>query len=344
MTIVDRKHAGSRSAAQTLSNFIRSLFLRLGVLPFFLVAALIVFSLVSSQFLSLQNLTNVARQSVYLVLVSLGQMLVLISGGFDLSVGTAIAITSVVSAMAMVALIAMMPDLIWLAVLLGAFAGVFAALLIGTVNGLGIAQFGVSPFIMTLGVQSIGAGIALYLTGGVPVSGLPMEFGNFFGFGRMLGIPVPVLFAVGAIILVWLVMNRTRFGAHLYAVGGNLKAASLSGVNTKQVLFLAYVACAILASVAGVLMTARVESGETNLGGTIALESIAACVIAGVSLRGGIGRVENVVLGAFLIVLLQNGMNIAQIGSYLQMILLGSLLVLAVILDQVRYRMLIGSR
>jgi len=271
-------------------------------------------------------------------------MIVLISGGFDLSVGTAIAITSVVSAMTIVALMAMMPELVWLAVLLGAFAGVFAALLIGTVNGLGIAQFGVSPFIMTLGVQSIGAGIALYLTGGVPVSGLPMEFGNFFGFGRVLGIPVPVLFAVGAIILVWIVMNRTRFGAHLYAVGGNVKAASLSGVNTKQVLFFAYVACAILASVAGVLMTARVESGETNLGGTIALESIAACVIAGVSLRGGIGRVENVVLGAFLIVLLQNGMNIAQIGSYLQMILLGSLLVLAVILDQVRYRMLIGGR
>ena len=343
MAIVDRKHAVA-PLSNPLANFIKTLFLRLGVLPFFLVAALIVFSLVSSQFLSLQNLTNVARQSVYLVLVSLGQMLVIISGGFDLSVGTAIAITSVVSAMTMVAMAAIMPDMIWLAVLLGALAGIIAALLIGSFNGLGIARFGVSPFIMTLGVQSVGAGIALYLTGGVPVSGLPFEFGSFFGFGRVFGFPVPVLFAVAAIVIVWLLMNRTRFGAHLYAVGGNLKAANLSGVNTKKVLFLAYVSCAILASIAGVLMTARVESGETNLGGTIALESIAACVIAGVSLRGGIGRVENVVLGAFLIVLLQNGMNIAQIGSYLQMILLGSLLILAVIFDQVRYRMLIGNR
>jgi ribose transport system permease protein len=323
---------------------IKGLFLRVGVLPFFLAAALIIFSIVSTQFLSVQNLTNVARQSVYLVLVSLGQMLVLITGGFDLSVGTAIALTSVVSATAMVALAAAMPDMVWIVILLGAAAGFGAALVVGALNGLGIAQFGVSPFIMTLGVQSVGAGIALFITGGVPVAGLPYEFGNFFGFGRLLGVPVPVLFALVAIVAMWLLMNRTRLGAHIYAVGGNLKAANLSGVNTKRVLFLAYAVCALLASLAGLLLTARVESGETNLGGTIALESIAACVIAGVSLRGGIGRVENVVLGAFFIVLVQNGMNIARIGSYMQMVLLGSLLILAVILDQFRYRMLVGNR
>ena len=241
---------------------IRTLFLRVGVLPFFLLATLIIFALVSAQFLSLQNLTNVARQSVYLVLVSLGQMLVLITGGFDLSVGTAIAVTSVVSAMAMVALAAAMPDLVWVAILLGAFAGFAAALLIGGLNGLGVAQFGVSPFIMTLGLQSIGAGTALFLTGGVPVSGLPYEFGNFFGFGRVFGVPVPVLFAIVAIAAMWLIMNRTRFGAHVYAVGGNAKAANLSGVNTKKVLFFAYVICALLASFAVVLLTARVEFGR----------------------------------------------------------------------------------
>lgn len=323
---------------------VKALFLRVGVLPFFLAAALIIFSLVSAQFLSVQNLTNVARQSVYLVLVSLGQMLVLITGGFDLSVGTAIALTSVVSATVMVALAAAMPDMVWIVILIGAAAGFGAALIVGALNGIGIAQFGVSPFIMTLGVQSVGAGIALFLTGGVPVANLPYAFGNFFGFGRVLGIPVPVLFAIAAIVAMWLMMNRTRLGAHIYAVGGNLKAANLSGVNTKRVLFLAYAVCALLASLAGLLLTARVESGETNLGGTIALESIAACVIAGVSLRGGIGRVENVVLGAFFIVLVQNGMNIARIGSYMQMVLLGSLLILAVILDQFRYRMLVGNR
>jgi ribose transport system permease protein len=321
---------------------VRTLFLKVGVLPFFLVAALIIFSLVSGNFLSLQNLTNVARQSVYLILVSLGQMIVLITGGFDLAVGTTIALTSVVSALAMVALATAMPDYVWLVIALGCLAGFAAAFAVGCLNGVGVAQFGVSPFIMTLGVQSVGAGTALFLTGGVPVSRLPYEFGNLFGFGRVLGMPVPVLIAIVAIVVIWIMMNRTKMGAHIYAVGGNKKAAHLSGVDTKKVLFSVYVICALLASLAGLLLTARVESGETNLGGSVALESIAACVIAGVSLRGGIGRVESVVLGAFFIVLVQNGMNIAQIGSYLQMVLLGGLLILAVILDQLRYRILVG--
>ena len=244
----------------------------------------------------------------------------------------------------MVALATVFPDSVWLVIALGTLAGFGAALLIGAVNGLGVAQFGVSPFIMTLGMQSVGAGMALFITGGVPIGNLPYAFGDFFGFGTIFGMPVPVLIAIVAIVGMWVLMNRTRIGARLYAVGGNIKAANLSGINTKRTLFLAYVICALLASLAGILLTARVESGETNLGGTIALESIAAAVIAGVSLRGGIGRVESVVLGAFFIVLLQNGMNLMQIGSYMQMVLLGSLLVLAVIIDQFRYRMMVGER
>lgn len=334
---------GAKPTFSALSA-LKAVFIKLGVLPFFLVGALILFTLASKQFLTLDNLTNVARQSVYLVLVSLGQMLVLVTGGFDLAVGTSIALTSVVSASVMVYFAAQFPDMVWLVILLGVLSGFLAALAIGSLNGLGIAQFGVSPFIMTLGAQSVGAGIALYLTGGVPIGNLPYEFGDFFGFGRIFGVPVPVLVAIVAIVGMWVLMNRTRSGARIYAIGGNIKAANLSGINTKRTLFLAYILCALLASVAGVLLTARVESGETNLGGTIALESIAACVIAGVSLRGGIGRVESVVLGAFFIVLVQNGMNLMQIGSYMQMVLLGSLLILAVVIDQFRYRMLIGNR
>lgn len=321
-----------------------ALFIRVGVLPFFLLAALVVFSLASPQFLTVGNITNVARQSVYLILVSLGQMLALVTGGFDLSVGTSIALTSVISATVMVALATIFPDAVWLVIALGTLAGFAAALTVGAVNGLGVAQFGVSPFIMTLGVQSVGAGMALFITGGVPIGNLPYEFGDFFGFGTLFGVPVPVLIAILAIVGMWVLMNRTRIGARLYAVGGNVKAASLSGINTKRTLFLAYVICALLAALAGILLTARVESGETNLGGTIALESIAASVIAGVSLRGGIGRVESVVLGGFFIVLVQNGMNLMQIGSYMQMVLLGSLLILAVIIDQFRYRMMVGER
>lgn len=327
-----------------IDRLIRSLFLNVGVLPFFLVAALLIFSFATPQFLNLANLTNVARQSVYLVLVSLGQMLVLVTGGFDLAVGTSVALTSVISATAMAALSATVSKAAFFVIPVGSGAGLLAAAAIGALNGFGVARFGVSPFIMTLGVQSVGAGIALFITGGVPVDGIPAEFGDILGFGEMFGVPVPVVVAIVAIAAVWIMMNRTRLGARFYAVGGNIRAANLSGINTAAVLFCAYLICALLASIAGILLTARVGSGETNLGGTIALESIAACVIAGVSLRGGIGRVENVVLGAVFIVLIQNGMNLMQIGSYMQMVLIGSLLILAVVIDQARYQWLVGDR
>jgi ribose transport system permease protein len=323
---------------------LRALFLKVGILPFFLVIAVILFSILSNRFLTGQNLINVARQSVYLVLVSLGQMMVLISGGFDLSVGTTIALSSVVSALGMVWFISMFPDLIWFGVFFGIASGMLVAMLVGLVNGVGVAKFEVSPFIMTLGVSSVTAGLALFLTGGIPVSNLPFEFADVFGFGRLFGVPVPVVIALICIVCMWFLMSRMSYGTQLYAVGGNIKAARLSAINTNRTLISAYVICAFIAGITGLLLTARVESGEANLGGTMALESIAACVIAGVSLRGGIGRVESVVLGAFFIVLVQNGMNLAQVSSYMQMVLLGILLVLAVIFDQIRYRMVLSGK
>ncbi|WP_417277797.1 ABC transporter permease [Celeribacter sp.] len=321
------------------ANPIKTLFIRVGVLPFFLGIALVVFSFMSDKFLTGQNLMNVARQSVYLVLVSLGQMLVLVSGGFDLSVGTAIALTSVASALSMTWAAGVF-DSMFLIIATGILAGGCVALIVGLINGVGVAYFEVSPFIMTLGVSSVGAGLALFMTGGIPISGLPFAFGDTFGFGKWFGVPVPVFIAVICIVVMWLMMSRTTLGTRIYAVGGNIKAAHLSAIDTKKTLVLAYVLCSLIAALTGVLLTARVESGEANLGGTMALESIAACVIAGVSLRGGIGRVQNVVLGAFFIVMVQNGMNIARVSSYMQMVLLGSLLILAVIFDQMRYRMI----
>jgi ribose transport system permease protein len=324
-----------------ITAFLLRLFLRLGVLPFMLVIAVVVFSLLSDQFLTVQNLVNLLRQSVYLILVSMGQMLALVTGGFDLSVGTVMAITSVVSAMAMQSFGASMPDAGWLVVIAGCVCGLLAGLAVGLINGIGVAFIGVSPFIVTLGLQSIGFGLALYLTGGVPVSGLPSEFSDLFGFGTLLGIPIPILVTAVCVAGIGILMSRTPTGTHLLAVGGNAKAAALSGINTRRVLLMAYLLCAGLAAVSGLLLTARVETGEANLGGTVALESIAACVIAGVSLRGGIGRVPNVVMGAIFIGLVQNGMNLASVGSYLQMVVLGALLIVAVVADQIRHRMVV---
>lgn len=325
-------------------RLLQRLFVRLGVLPFLLLVAVVVFATISGHFLSVQNLTNVVRQSVFLIIVSLGQMLALVTGGFDLSVGTIVALTSVVGATAMAAVWAASPGAVWLAVAAGCLAGIAAGTLVGAVNGVGIALFNVSPFMMTLGIASVGFGIALYMTGGVPVYGMPPQFGQVFGFGRMAGIPIPVLIVVVIVAAAWVFVNRTPLGRYFYAVGGNVKAAHLSGVDTRRTLFLTYTLCALLSAVCGTLLTARLETGEANIGTSMPLESIAACVIGGVSLRGGVGRIGNVVLGALFIGLVQNGMNLAKIESYLQTVMLGILLIVAVIADQFRLKLIASFR
>ena len=321
-----------------VGNLLKKLFVRLGILPFLVVIAVVVFALISDNFLTGRNLTNVLRQSVYLTIVSLGQMFALLTGGFDLSVGTVLALSSVVGATVMATVYAAMPDAVVLAISLGVLAGVLAGTLIGVVNAVGIAFANVSPFMMSLGMASVGFGIALYMTGGVPVYGMPVEFGDVFGFGSWLGVPTPIWVAAVLTAALSVLLYRTRYGRYFYAVGGNAKAASLSGINVRAMLFATYVLCAAMAAVAGILLTARLDTGEANIGASMPLESIAACVIAGVSLRGGIGRLENVVLGALFIGLINNGMNLARIESYLQTVVLGALLILAVVADQVRLR------
>ena len=325
-------------------KMIRTSFIGMGVLPFLILIAMIIFAMLSENFLTVRNLMNVARQSTYLAIVSMGQMLALLTGGFDLSVGTIVALSSVVGAMAMAAMNAAFPESVALVIMVGLAAGLFAGMAVGVINGVGVSVFKVNPFMMTLGMASVGFGIALYLTGGVPVYGLPESFSNIFGFGKLLGIPTPVLVTAGLVAVVYFLLNWTKTGRYLFAVGGNIKASALSGINTKLVLFLAYIVCSILATVSGLLLTARLETGEANIGVSMPLESIAACVIGGVSLKGGVGRVENVVLGALFIGLIQNGMNLARIESYLQTVVIGILLIVAVSSDQFRQRLIARSQ
>jgi ribose/xylose/arabinose/galactoside ABC-type transport system permease subunit len=336
--------AAKPDAGRSLMAWVKFAFVRLGVLPFLLIIALIIFTLMSGNFLTGRNLMNVARQSTYLAIVAMGQMLALLTGGFDLSVGTILAVTSVVGALAMSTLFAAYPDMVWLAIIGGMLAGFLAGLSIGLVNGIGVALFNVSPFMMTLGLASVGFGIALYLTGGVPVYGMPDAYGSIFGFGGFFGVPTPIYVTLLLIALMYVLLNWTRFGRYLYAVGGNLKASRLSGIHTRRILLLAYVLCGAFATVSGLMLTARLETGEANIGASMPLESIAACVIGGVSLRGGVGRLSSVVLGALFIGLVQNGMNLARIDSYLQTVVIGVLLILAVIADQIRLRVIAELR
>jgi ribose transport system permease protein len=335
---------GTSKNENILVRFIRRSFIGMGVLPFLILIFTIIFTLLSDNFLTVRNLINVARQSTYLIIVTMGQMLALLTGGFDLSVGTIVALSSVVGAMAMSAMWAAFPGSVALVILVGLLVGLLAGMSVGVINGIGVSVFNVNPFMMTLGMASVGFGIALYLTGGVPVYGLPEDFSNIFGFGTLFGIPSPVLITAGLLVVMYFLINWTRMGRYFYAVGGNLKAASLSGINTKLTLFLAYLFCSALATISGLLLTARLETGEANIGVSMPLESIAACVIGGVSLKGGVGRVENVVLGALFIGLIQNGMNLARIESYLQTVVIGILLIVAVSSDQFRQRLVAKSQ
>jgi ribose transport system permease protein len=322
----------------SLGSLVRGVFATVGILPLLLVLAILFFAIQEPRFYGVANIANVFRQSTYLIIITLGQALVLISGGFDLSVGAVIAVTSVVSARFMSRYYAGNPESEVTSVLVGIAVGLFVGLIFGLVNGVGVARFKVSPFIMTLGMASVGSGFALYYTGGSPVSGMPPLFTREIGTGRVFEIPVPVYFALGATILVLFLVSSTAWGRYLYAIGGNTKAAFLSGIPVSAYLASVYVICSLLAALAGILLTARVSSGEPNLGGSFPLQSITAAVVGGVSLRGGEGRILGAVLGALFITILTNGMNLIRIESYVQEIAIGIILILAVIIDRLRDR------
>jgi ribose transport system permease protein len=330
--------------AETRNRRLLRLLLNIGVLPMLLVIAIVLFSMMSGNFLSFFNIVNILRQTSYLTIVALGQMIVMLTAGFDLSVGSTLAVTSVTSALAMAGVSAGHPDAPWLAIAAGSLVGFGCGLAMGVINGLGVALLSVSPFIMTLGMASVGFCAALYLTAGMPVRGIPDAFADNFGSGGFLGIKAPIWVAFALAIAVYILLNWTRLGRHFYAVGGNLKAAVLSGVHARLTLFMAYAICAALTSIAGLLLTARMETGEANVGTSMPLQSIAACVIAGVSLRGGTGNVPYVVLGAIFFGVIENGMNVSGVSSYLQIGVTGAILIFAAVADEFRRRLIGKTR
>lgn len=305
-------------------------------LPLMFTIAVILFTALAPGFLSLDNLTNVARQSVYLLITSLGQLLVLVAGGLDLSVGTVAALASVVGSMAIVATHQAIPDAPMLAILVGVVVSVAIGVCVGLLNGIGVTVLRIPAFMMTLGMSSLVFGVALLISGGVPVDGLPKEMGAIFGFGSLFGLPVPALVAFLLMGMVYLLLERTRFGRHLYATGGNPRAAALSGVRTARVSLGSFILSAALAALTGMLLTAQLGTGETNVGQNLPLQSIAACVIAGVSLAGGKGRTLSVVLGTLLITMVQNGLDLMQVGAYAATMAIGGILIFAMALARQR--------
>lgn len=308
------------------------------LLPAVLLALITVLALVEPRFLSPLNVLNLSRNVSFLTIVSLGQMIVMIVGGMDLSVGVVIALSSVTTAIVMNQSVAWFPGQEIMAVWLAFAAALGVSAFVGLVNGTCVAVTGASAFIVTLGIFSIVGGISYYVTAGIPIYGMPNAFTNGFGRGTAAGVPYSIYIAGALLVLTILMQRRTRFGRYLYAIGGNSVAARLSGIPVRRYTAAAYVCCSTLAGLAGFLITARVGGGQANLGSEFMLQSIAVAVIAGVSLRGGIGRAEMVLVAAIFITVFGNAMNLVRIESKTQTIVFGLVLLIAVFLDQRKAR------
>ena len=315
----------------------------------------------SVNFLTLRNSQNILVAITPVLLMGLGQTFVIIAGGIDLSVGWVVGLASCVSAMALRDLYNGGMDFS-LAVIFGFIAGVVSAMMVGGVNGLIIARLQVPPFIVTLGASFVARGVALLLSGGQTVSGLPQQIrdlGNesmFYYLGatgqwsifqrpvveadqlRSLDrvLPWPVVLTAIVVAIFMFLLHKTQFGRHTYAIGGNKEAASRAGVPVTRHTIMLYVMSAMTAGVAGVLHTARFTAGSPIAGDPLLLGSIAAVVIGGVSLFGGVGRITGTVIGALIIAVLQTGLVMLNVEPFWQFIVVGIVVIVAVLIDQSR--------
>jgi len=292
----------------------------------FIVVVLVIcyFSYRSLRFSSPDNMVTILIAAAPFALIALGQTLVILTGGIDLSVGSVIAM----SAMASAAVALANPGQVWMTVLTAIGIGLIA----GAINGFFVSVVNVPPFIATLGMLTAGSGIAYAIGGGAPINGLPAEFGSIAN-ETIFGLQIPVIVMILGIIVFAVVMRRTTYGMRVYAVGGNRAAAEIAGVNARRVLFSVYSISGVLAGLSGVMLASRVISGPPNLGQGYELDAIAAVVIGGASLLGGRGSIWGTALGLLLIQTLNNGLDILLVPSYWQDVIKGVLIVFAVAVD-----------
>lgn len=288
-----------------------------------------ILSLLTPTFLTTANLTNLLLQASTLGVIALGMTFVIIGAGIDLSVGGIPAIVSVLA----VGLVVWNELPIWLALVLAVGAGVA----VGAANGLAITRFGIAPLIATLGTLSITIGLAFAYSGGTSIVPVP-EFYNLLRRADVFGIPINIIILLVLAVISHLVLTRTSFGRSLYAVGGNPQAAEMAGIRTKRIIFFTYLISAAAAAIAGLLFTARLASGSPQTGLGIELTVIAAVVIGGTSLFGGRGNILGTVLGAVLITMVTNAINLLGVPTAWDRVLLGVVIVIAALLDVFRLR------
>jgi ribose/xylose/arabinose/galactoside ABC-type transport system permease subunit len=321
---VARNRAGQAAQVRRLEVWrTRNLLRRYGMVLAFalLVVAL---SILSSSFLTVSNILNVARQVSINAIIAAGMTFVILTGGIDLSVGSVLAFSG-----AIIAGLLSTGRPVVLAIL----AGLTVGGLLGLVNGLIISRGKVQPFIATLAMLTIARGATLVYTDGRPITGLPDAF-VWLGAGEVGQVPVPVIIMALVFALCYIVLTRTVLGRYVYAIGGNEEAARLSGVNVTFYKTLVYVISGVLSTTSAIILTARLNSAQPTAGSGFELDAIAAVVLGGTTLAGGEGGIGGTLLGAFIIGVLNNGLNLLNVSSFYQQVVKGVVILLAVLLDR----------
>ena len=330
--------ADAEAAAREQRLFARVMngFDRFGVL--LLVGVMIVLSIIAQPdvFLTERNIFNILRQNAFYALLALGQFIVIVTAGIDLSVGSTLALSMMASAVLSTHGVPW-PILVIVPFLVGAF--------VGMINGLGLTRLHLPhPFIMTLGMMFIARGTTNIISGGVPIAGLPDEV-RWIGYGNIAGTQVPVSLVAIVITysLVYIFLKHTRMGRHIYAIGGSPQAARVSGVNVNRTLVVAYMLCGMLAGFAGLIVAGRTGSGFPNAGEGDELYAISAVIIGGASFFGGRGTVLGVFAGVLVIGLLRNLLNLSNVQAWWQQVLIGVIIIGVVSFDVLRRRVAASS-
>lgn len=310
-----------------------------------LIVIVIAFSLLSSNYLTTENVLIMTSHVAIYALLGMGMLMVILNGGIDLSVGSTLGFSGIIAGHLLqgvpidflgVTLYPSVPVVVLLSCGMGALVGLF--------NGILVARFNVAPFVATLGTLYAVRGIALLMTDGLTINKLQgnPELGNtgfnWLGFNRVLNIPIGVIFMIIVAIILGFVIGRTRFGRWLYASGGNERAAELSGVPVKRVKVSVYVISGVCSALAGIILASTLTSASPNAGDTYELTAIATVVIGGASLMGGVGNIRGTLLGAFVIGFLSDGLVIVGVSAYWQMVFVGGVIIVAVLLNTLDYR------
>ena len=284
----------------------------------------IILSIINKSFLTVDNLVDILKQSSIISIIAVGEVFCLITGGFDLSSGSVMALAGVLAAM------------------LGkpggppVFIAFLAALAVGAVcgilNGIAVAKGAIPAFIVTLGMQQAARGMALLVTNATPVFGLSQQF-SFLGGGTIGPVPMLVIILIVVFAIFYFILEKTKFGRHVYAIGGNIQSAKVCGINVDRTQILVYTISGILSGLGGLLLAGRLSSGTPTMASGYELNAIAGAVIGGVSTTGGVGRIYGAIIGAVMLTMISNGLDLMNVPSYYQQIIEGAIIVGAVLFD-----------